>query len=466
VKLATVAAPVTPTKRDLDLAVAIQWKKEGLLEDALKVANRVLDEDPNHPVAIALVGEILVRTERAGLAYQLLQRALSLRGFYEARHNLAAACVQLRRLDEAKALLHENRRLRPNDEQTLAVLAVIAVHEGQPEVAVEFGEKSLAMNPNQPDVHESVGYAYLMMGDFKRGFAGYERFVGKSKYRPIEPPHPLCPYWQGEEEIDLCMRGEQGIGDEIYFASVIPEIIPRMKSVTLDTHYKLEGLFKRSFPGIEVYPTRMDKPDNKDWRMGRKWDAHCLLGSLPYHRRQKPEDFPGTPYLVADPERRLQWRTLLDRLPGKRKIGIAWSGGLANTWKERRSLQLEALLPILRTPDISWVSLQYQDPTEEIEAFTEKHGIEVKHWKRAVEAEDYEETASLVAELDLVITVTTTVAHLAGALGKECWVLVPSIPPWFFLREGKKLPWYKSVEIFRQTGNDWPLAEIAERLSE
>ena len=156
----------------------------------------------------------------------------------------------MRRLDEAKKLLQQNRLVKQNDFDTLASLALIAVYECNPQIAIEMGEKALALNPDQPEVHESVGYAYLMAGDFKRGFSGFEKFIGKSRFRPLDPPNDLCPYWQGEDGIDLCVRGEQGIGDEISFASVLPEIIPRMKSVTLDAHHKLAGLLKRSFPGI------------------------------------------------------------------------------------------------------------------------------------------------------------------------------------------------------------------------
>src|SRR5690606_39069215 len=124
------------------------------------------------------------------------------------------------------------------------------------------------------------------------------------------------------------VRGEQGIGDEISFASILPDLIKTQKHIVLDAHDKLAGLLARSFPEIEVHPTRMQKPSDKDWRDGRKFDAHCLIGSLAYHKRKKHEDFPGTPFLVADPERRLQWKALLDTLPGK-KVGIAWTGG----WK-------------------------------------------------------------------------------------------------------------------------------------
>jgi ADP-heptose:LPS heptosyltransferase len=179
--------------------------------------------------------------------------------------------------------------------------------------------------------------------------------------------------------------------------------------------------------------------------------------------RSKPEDFPGKPYLKADPERRIQWRALFDTLR-KPVIGIAWTGGLNNTGKKKRSLKLEDLEPIFRSIDATWVSLEYRDRDDEIQAFYEKTGIQIHQWKRATRTEDYDDTAGLVAELDLVVSVSTAVIHLAGALGKDCWVLVPNKPRWFYLLEGE-IPWYKSVKLFRQKQNgEWPIEEVSRLL--
>lgn len=454
--------PPSPTQADLDLKIADQWEAAGDLEAALKVVNGVLDEQPDHPIGILLAGRISLKMGRHGLAYNLLKRSQEFTDRYDTRNNIAACCITMQKLEEAKRILQENRRLRPNDEKSLALLCLLAVYDCNPRLAIELGEKSLGIKPDQWDVHESVGYAHLMLGDYEKGFAGYERFVGKSKYRPLDPPHEDCPYWDGKEGLNLLVRGEQGIGDELSFASILPEAIKTQKSVTLDAHHKLAGLLARSFPEIEVHPTRMSKASDKDWREGKRFDAHCLIGTLASYKRKAETDFPGSLYLVADPERRLQWRALLDQLPGK-KVGIAWTGGWKNTFKVRRSLSLERLLPILRTEGVSWVSLQYQDPKDEIEAFKETHGIEIKHWARAAESDDYDDQAALVAELDLVISVCTSVVHLSGGLGKECWVLVPNKPRWFYGIKGKKSPWYSSVEMFRQEV-EWPLEEVAERL--
>jgi tetratricopeptide (TPR) repeat protein len=462
--LKAIPLPVNAPKLEVDIAIAHAFEAKGDLEHALTVANEVLNENPDHAVALLIAGRVCMKMNRYGMAYNLLKRSLSIHDRYDTRANLAAACIPLYLRDEAKRILQECRRIKPQDERALALLCLLAVYDCNPRLAIDLGEKALAMNPDLWDVHESVGYAHLMVGEFEKGFAGYERFIGKTKHRPVDPPSPDCPYWQGEEGINLVVRGEQGIGDELHFASILPEVIEKQKSVTLDCFAKLEGLFRRSFPSIEIHPTRQDKPADKDWRIGRTFDAHCLIGSLSHHRRKTRESFPGTPFLVADPERRLQWRALLDTLPGL-KVGLAWTGGKKDTGREFRSMPLEKLLPILQTKGVSFVSLQYQDPLDEIRELHEAHGITVHHWKRAAEASDYDETAALVAELDLVITVCTAVVHLSGGLGKECWVLVPRKPRWFYGIDGQRSPWYRSVEMFRQA-DEWPIREVAARLAE
>jgi ADP-heptose:LPS heptosyltransferase len=230
--------------------------------------------------------------------------------------------------------------------------------------------------------------------------------------------------------------------------------------ITYECDARLEGLMRRSLPGVEVHGTRF--VEDKPWK-AETFDAVTLTGSLCMQYRQKDEDFPRKAFLVADPERRAQWRVLLDKLPG-RKVGIAWTGGLDNTFKHRRSFNLEGLLPILKTPGISWVSLQYNDPEKEIAEFAAKHGIEIKHWERAVgKGVDYDETAALVAELDCVVSVTTAMVHLCGALGQKCYVLVPNRNRWFYSSTTSKHRWYESLELFKQV-DKWPIEKLAAKL--
>lgn len=452
------------TPRHLDLAIASDLINEGKYIEALDVASNLLNQDPNDSLPLYIAAWSFIKAEKFGLAYSLLKHSLELKPKYETLNNFAMACIGMNMLQEAESLLHKALRRAEVEGiepcSALNNLALIHVYNCNPKKAIEYAEKSLAIKQDQWEVSETYGYAQLMLGNYSKGWVGHEALIGRAKARKYPVPAGI-PYWMGEPTKKLYLRGEQGVGDEICFASCIPDV-SKETQVVLECDEKLEGLFKRSFPGIEIHGTR--KKSDREWMFKHEFDAHCLTGTLLRFFRKQESDFPGKPYLKCDPERFDQWRVVLDKLPGK-KVGIAWTGGLSNTFKKRRSMTLEDMLPILKTPGITWVSLQYLDPTEEIAAFEAKHGIKIHHWKRASESQDYDDQAALVMALESVVSVTTAIVHLCGALGKECHVLVPSKPRWFYGLSGSKLPWYRSITLHRQT-NQWPLAEISNLLRE
>jgi tetratricopeptide (TPR) repeat protein len=421
------------------------------LDDGMRICSERLNEEPDDALALFMAAFACQKAERHGMAYNLLMRAAEkVPNKEQVWNNIGMACVGMQRLEEAEAVLKKALTINPDCFPAINNLALLEVYNCNPEKAVALCERSLKLNAEQWDVQETKAYAHMMREEWAEGWEGYEKMIGHSKHRRWKPINDL-PAWDGTPGQVVHIRGEQGVGDEISYASMIPDATADV-SVVLECDHKLEGLFRRSFPGVEVHGTRFEG--------GRAWAKHCnadaslLIGSLGKFYRKKTEDFPREPFLVPDPERRVQWRALLDTLPGK-KVGIAWTGGLKGTFRSRRSLSLESLLPLLKTPGITWVSLQYQDPTAEIEALQEKHGITVHHWKRGPESKDYDDVAALVSELDSVVTVCTAVVHLCGALGKECHVMVPSKPRWWYGLKGEASTWYKSLVFHRQKGTDW-----------
>jgi tetratricopeptide (TPR) repeat protein len=423
----------------------------GSHEEALKICNDRITENPDDSLALFIASYALTKASKWGLAYNLLLRAAQLSpNRHEIHNNLGNCCINMMRLEEAEGHIKRALSLEPKSRPGLNNMALLSVYECKPEEAIRWAKKSLDIDDNQWDVSETYGYANMMLENWEEGWKGYEKMVGHSKARPWKPFNNE-PRWDGTKDVTVHFRGEQGIGDEISFASMIPEMQKDI-NVILECDHKLESLFKRSFPGVEVHGTRFE--GHRDWAKNSGADYFSLLGSAAMFYRKKSSDFPGTPYLVADDDRRLQWKVLLDKLPGK-KVGISWTGGLKGTFAARRSITLETLLPLLRTPGITWVSMQYKDPSAEIEAFEERHGIKIHHWKRGAESRDYDDVAALVMELDAVVSVTTALIHLCGALGKECHVMVPSRPRWFYGLKGEKSLWYNSLKLRRQKGKDW-----------
>lgn len=419
-------------------------------DEALRIASNILNEQPNEARALFLASYVFLHAERFGMAYNLLKRAADLVPFREqVWNNLGMCCLKMNLIDEARTYLNKSLKINKDNAPALNNLGLIEVNEGNPAKAIELCNRSLNINPDQDDAKETLGYAHLMLGHWVEGWDGYEAMVGVTPQRTYHPNVDV-PYWDGSNVDTLLIRGEQGIGDEISFASIINDV---KTNVVIECDKRLQGLFRRSFTHANVIGSRFDK--NALWPSA---DAWCLSGSLAWHYRTKDSDFNGNPYLKADPERKLQWRALLDSLGDKPKIGIAWTGGLKDTHGERRSLDLEALLPILKQ-DATFISLQYKTPLELAE-FEAKHGIKIHHWARATETSDYDDTAALVDELDLVISVQTAVVHLCAGLGKECWVLVPNKPHWRYATPN--FMWGNSIRLFRQKKN-WqePINDIA-----
>lgn len=429
-------------------------------DEALRIASARLDENPNDLTGLFATWKCYLTAERFGLSLITAKRLVELwPNNAGAWNNMGMSYHGMMDLDEAEKCFRRALRIDPKHVPAMNNLALICVGNHKPGEAIEWADKSLALTKDdQNGVLESRGYACLMLGRWKEGWDGYEAMIGGS-YRPIKPFNGE-PYWKGEETETLVVVGEQGIGDEISFASIYPSLLKdgRVKNVILETDSRLEGLFRRSFD-VPVFGTRFQP--NKYWKSQYKPTAHVLSGSIGRYYRLTDESFDKSPFLVADPERRLQWRALLDSLGDKPKIGIAWTGGLKKTFGWRRHLMLSEFLPILRQ-DATFISLQYKDPSEEILRMELEHGIKVHHWPRCTEAKDYDETAALVAELDLVIAVPTAVADLCGGLGKECWVLTPQKPHWRYAKHV-----WTNAKLYRQKA-DWAktINEVARDLGE
>ena len=233
--------------------------------------------------------------------------------------------------------------------------------------------------------------------------------------QPQRPQH--YPQWDGGglAGCSVLVYAEQGLGDEIMFASCVPDIIAASKHCVIECSPKLESIFRRSFPAATVYamtPSRNLPASVQEKSIG----LQTAMGSLPRFLRRNYAEFPQHHgYLQADRERVLFWRDRLSRLGPGLKVGISWQGGTLKTRRQVRSLPLPQWLPILRTPAIRFVNLQYTDCSTDLAELEAAAGISISDWQEV--RDDYEHAAALVSALDLVISVCTAVIHLAGALG-------------------------------------------------
>ena len=379
--------------------------------------------------------------------------------------NLAKCCHSVLRDVEAEAHFKKAVQIDPKYHHGLDGLSLINLVKGHYGLAIEYADRAIASNPDTVDPHVNKAMAQLALRNWKEGWEGFNWNLGKHKDR-TELKYADEPRWDGSKGKDLICYGEQGLGDEICFASCIPDLIADSKSVTIECDIRLKNIFERSFPACKVYGTRYKKTrptTPPEWP--HQFDARVAIGQLPMYYRNTDESFPGTPYLIPEANLRKMWRAYLDALGPRPKVGIAWNGGRFHTYQGLRSISLEKWLPIL-SHDCDWVSLEYLNRDDEIKSLQDKHGITVHHWPHASQAYDYDLTVALLAELDLVISVTTAVVDACGAIGKECWCLVPRASLWKHLESGTDYPWAKSVSLYRQKGDLWPIDRIAEKLGE
>ena len=361
--------------------------------------------------------------------------------------------IALRELGELAAA-HEAfvaaHRAAPQDPDVAADLAFSLQCLGRTDEAIALYEQILAGHPESANAHAGFALSLLGAGNYARGWEEYEwrLRVPRGGIRR-EFPFPL---WQGEDLSGRCLfvYSEQGIGDEIMFASCFHELLALAGQCVLESSKRLVPLFERSFPGATILAR--DRSRMPDWSQLPAIDVHVAAGSVPRILRYRAQAFPQRDaYLRPDPSRVEHWRERLMATAGRgRKVGIAWTGGLPGTLRAARSFSLEALRPLLATPGASYFALEFLDCGAEVAAFNGGGSERVHWWPEALKTLD--ETAALVAALDLVITVTTATAHLAGALGRPTWVLVPSVPTWRYMWQGERVPWYASMRVLRGHG--------------
>jgi hypothetical protein len=323
------------------------------------------------------------------------------------------------------------------------------------EAITSYGEV-LARRKDNADAHFNRALALLTIGDYRGGFDDYEwrwRRTGmpaqKSRGRRL---------WLGEFPLNgktILLHAEQGLGDTIQFARYAPLIAAQGAKVVLEVQPELKSLMLR-LDGVTAAVARGEAPP--------PFDMHCPLGSLPLALKTELPVVPAQiPYLSADEAHLQKWSARIEHLPRPR-IAIAWAGNPAHDNDRNRSIALAALLPLLAVP-ANFISIQRDvrsaDAAELAATRQLTHlGDELSH---------FDDTAAALALCDLLITVDTAPAHLAGAMGRPVWVLVPFAPDWRWMRDGETTPWYPTARVFRQFAlADWNavIARVAGALQE
>ena len=359
------------------------------------------------------------------------------------RNGLSLALMRLDRLSEALKEIEDQIESDPEDVDAFNNLCVARGLRGEYRLAREAAENALRLNSDHVFARLNRAQLMLLHGDFLNGFAEHEWRLKRTDYRQ----NFSIPFWKGEycPNSTIILWAEQGHGDAIQFVRYAQLVRARMGRVIVSCRQSLARLFAQ-VNGVDEVIT-----ENETFNA----DYHAPLMSLPHIFKTELDTIPSkVPYITV--EKKCSNNNLSQRL----KVGIVWAGNPDHARDRRRSIPLKAFEPILSNPNIDFYSLQMGFAAEQIS------NIETNLINISDEFNDFYDTACTLSDLDLVITVDTSMAHLAGALGAPTWVLLDRVPDWRWQLDREDTPWYPSLRLFRSKGDlDGVLDEVASALA-
>ena len=413
--------------------------------EALASYDRAIELKPDYAGAYNNRGVALARLQRYPEALASHEQAIALRPDYpEAYSNRGNVLSDLERYSEALACFDRAVWLKPDyaDAYYHRGNALRELHRHQE--AMESYERAIALQPDHASAHWNLADCLLLLGDFARGWQEYEW-----RWKLPQPEQTRRdlrqPLWLGGETLEgrtILLHGEMGLGDTLLFCRYTREVARLGGKVILEVQPSLLSLLA-GLTGVNgALPRGAPLP---------AFDCHCPLMSLPLAFRTELHNIPAPiPYIRPDPADVARWRRKLGET-AKPRIGFVWSGSVALK-NDRRSMALADMLPLM-SPEAEWVSVQKDVRASDVALLQSRR--ELRHL--GSELRDFADTAAVVELMDLVVTIDTSVANLAGAMGKPVWILLPFNPhDWRWLLDREDSPWYPTARLFRQpAAGDW-----------
>ncbi len=399
------------------------------------------------------LGNIYLAEKRIEEAIASYTQAITLQPTSASFHNHLGNALRLNgRYSEAAEHLETALSLRPGYAEALVNVGFLHYEQQQLEEAEGYYRQAIIAKPDFALAHTCLGQMLLRRGEFTAGWAEQE-WRWRWKDFPSPKRNFQCPQWRGEDIVGakILVHAEQGVGDAIQFLRYIPMLIERGASIVLEVHPELRRL-ALTLDGVAQTISRGGPLPDSDW--------HCPLMSLPLAFATVRETIPSrVPYLYPTSEH-VGW---LEQSPGKSlRVGLVWAGNPDNQVDRKRSIALSAFAPLFQIEGVSIYSLQRGPASEEIPS------SHLPFTAVIPQEGDFAVTAAAIVHLDLIVAVDTAVAHLAGALAKPVWILLPRVADWRWLTDRSDSPWYPSARLFRQrSAGQWDevIVEICEELS-
>ncbi|NQV85322.1 MAG: tetratricopeptide repeat protein [Rhodospirillales bacterium] len=420
----------------------------GDLSGAADIYQQIHTTDPRQVDALHLLGVISHRLGELDLAAELIAAALAINpDFADAHSNLGVVFFGQGRYDEATTSYQRAIDINSNYADPHNNMGALHQRLGRLEEAVTSYRKAIAIDPDFADAHNNLATLLLLLGRFDEGWI---EFAWRWKIAQFSSALKKFdkPLWQGGNLTGkrILVWEEQGVGESLLFAGLIPELVQQGADVSIDCDPRLAPLFARSFPKI-------------DCTGSQDFDFHVPLADLGRWLRPDAKSFPtGGSYLQADREASAILRHRYLENGGDLLVGLAWRSNSPH-YSEQKSMTLADLGPVLAIPGITFVNLQYGDT-----AF-ERADNNIIDDASVDQMADLDAFAAQVAALDVVVTISNTTAHLAGGLGVPTLLMLDTIPIWYWQTGRADSPWYPSLQLFRQRRpGDW--ADVIERVAE
>lgn len=451
---------------DIWVALGLAKHKVGKQRESMQCNERALRLLPNHPDALLNSSSAAYDQGEYPSALSWAEKAIAATlNRAEAHYAKAQALMGLGRFDEAIACYSQAIALSPAYPEAWMGRGLTKARVHDLAGAAADYDQAVALRPDYDEALFNKGHVYLEHRDFVSGWAGYEHRFGMPSLGIKNLPD--MPVWNGQPSSlaagKLLVRGEQGLGDQIIFASVLPDLLKQVSNVCLQLEPRLVTLFQRSFPNIEVL--------SRDKKPPADVTAQICIGSLPQFFRTDEASFASAqvPYLKADPEKTAAFRQALAP-NGERIVGINWRS-FRNKHANDKSIGLKDLASLFALPNTTVVNLQYGDIKDEVRA-AEAGGLRFNQAVKVDLTKDIDGVASLLDACDVVVSVSNSTAHIAGALGKKVLLMLPyrTGKLWYWSEaKGQGSLWYPSIETFHQSAQgDWQgtIDQVIKRLEE
>ena len=453
------AIEINPDHAEAHYNLGNAYQEQGKSEKSIQAYHKAIKIQPDYAEVYNNLGIVFKEQGKLEKSIQAYHKAIEIKPNYaEAYNNLGNAYQEQGKSEKSIQAYHKAIEIKPNYMQVYNNMGNAYQEQGELELAIQAYHKAIKIQPNFAEAHNNLGQILLLLGNFHQGWEEYE-WRWQCRNSPAGERNFPQPLWNGSNlhGKSILVWTEQGLGDEIMFANLLDSLKKIGTNIIVECEKRLVPFFQRSFPEIQFAP-RENPPNSR--LLNSDIDYQIPIGSLGQWLRTDEDSFKQNrqSYLTTCAEKSEQIQKRYKSLADDNiLVGISWKSiGIKQRQTLSKSTALKDWTSILSQRDCHFINLQYGDTEPELEQFQAVTGLRIYHDQEIDPLQNLDDFAAQVSALDLVISTSNTTAHIAGALGKRVWTLLPYMPDWRWMLNRNDTLWYPCMRLFRQhTIGDW-----------